>query len=1126
MEGKSDGNQPRGVAVIGDDVAAVQAALTLAQMGVEVKLITKSLILDGDSITLNKGDTSSPDQRYLWPLLLQTVSHPLITLHSNTEVEDISGTKGNFNLKVVKNPRYINEELCSACGRCEAECSARVTTLIDGKKITHGAIHAPLVGSKSVPSAYVIEKDGYPPCRVDCPLGINIQGFISLLSRGKADKALALINESAPFSGILGRVCRHPCEIKCNRAKVDESVSIRALHRFAADNASARTKYTLKFPPQSRDDKVAIVGSGPAGLTAAWELTRRGYSPTVFESHSVIGGTVATGIPRFRLPREVRERDIKAIQELGVDIRTGITVGRDVTFSYLKERGYKAFFLAIGTQQNNKLNIPGEDLEGVVDCMSLLFTLNLRMDTFVGANIVIIGDGNSAIDSARAAIRKNKGAVKVLSWTIPEEITANEEEVQEALEEGVTIECSTAPVEIIGENGKVTGIRCRKTRLTAQLMANGRHLPEPIPDTDFVISADHVVVAIGQSPNASQLNIEGLRVDSRSGVIEVNPLTLETNVKGVFSGGDCITGPNNVVSAMAAGLRAAESIDRYLQGKNLEAERTLEPPPIAEVDPEVMEIIPYKRAKMPTIRLQKRINSFEETTTGLPEKLAQKEAERCLNCGLCSQCMECLSVCELGAVFHEDSARRFEIPAQAVLRFTTDNEEPTYQIGKAIATALETAIELKTEEAPESQMPAQAETCQTETNPPIVKKQVAGNKRIGVFFCRCNDSISSVIDFKTIARRLSSMPGVELIEEIPQACIDNGAKQIVAYTKNWQLDRIVLAACRCCNSEQVCYSCTDRRRMCLEQAYQKLIMPINTIIEFCNIREQCAWVHKDDPKGATRKALQIIAAGIARVKVVPTADYAENSILHKVLILGGGTTNLSAARALANCGYHVELVARDKPAENSKNLMIKPLPKSLSIDGIPGEYEVSLDYGTGSDCFRVGAVMINPDEFDRGDSPVLNTVSAGLLKRILVRKNGSSYVTVCESALRQITVGETAGIFLISSSDARFADDKTLQGLIIAARIAGYLEQKIVKPRATAVRIDSALCRACGNCTELCPYIEMRRRQDGTLYAYIEKSLCLGCGTCLATCPTGAISQPLQSDKQITATLQAVLSTS
>ena len=251
---KTDLNKTQGAAIIGSSVAAIQAALTLAQMGVEVKVITDSAALGWDDTASVICHNSSLDRRFLWPLSLRMASHPLVTLHTSARVESIEGTKGDFKIQVVQRPRYIHEDLCTSCGRCEVECSAKITSLLDGRKVRHGAIHTPLLEAKAVPSAYVIDKKEPAPCHVACPLGINIQGFASLLASGKTDRALELINEAAPLAGILGRVCRQPCEGNCHRAEVDSPVSIRALHRYAADNAPGGTNYKHKLPPGSRDE--------------------------------------------------------------------------------------------------------------------------------------------------------------------------------------------------------------------------------------------------------------------------------------------------------------------------------------------------------------------------------------------------------------------------------------------------------------------------------------------------------------------------------------------------------------------------------------------------------------------------------------------------------------------------------------------------------------------------------------------------------------------------------------------------------------------------------------------------------------------------------------------------------
>jgi len=413
----------------------------------------------------------------------------------------------------------------------------------------------------------------------------------------------------------------------------------------------------------------------------------------------------------------------------------------------------------------------------------------------------------------------------------------------------------------------------------------------PIPGTEFNIDADHVVVAIGQASNASQLEIEGLNSYKDTGLIKVDPLTLESSLPGVFAGGDCVIGPNNVVDAMADGLRAAESIDRYLKGMDLGCGRSLEPQKTAEVDFDSIDIAPYKRAKMPIMKLQKRTHSLEETTVGLPAQTASREAQRCLNCALCSRCMECEDVCKLGAVFHEDTGKSFDIGAQAILRFTdakaTAKNSKVYpqvaggirtietvpdgkladQLSHAMAIALETAVELKSRKPKKQHLPDLVEEENKTAKSEISGKRSGSKKQIGVFLCNCGDNISSIINYEDVARKISGFAGVSSINQIKQACTDSGTRQIASIVKKQNLDSIVLAACRCCNVDQICFSCTDRRSLCLKYLDRHLISKSHTFVDFINIREHCAWKYKDDPPEATRNAIQMISAGISRTLV-------------------------------------------------------------------------------------------------------------------------------------------------------------------------------------------------------------------------------------------------------------------
>ncbi|MBM3156150.1 MAG: 4Fe-4S dicluster domain-containing protein [Chloroflexi bacterium] len=1146
------------VAVIGSGIGAAQAALTLAELGVEVSLITPENSFGPDSDSFS--DASYADSLRLWPLLLRAASHPLVTLYTNSRVEDIKGKQGKFTIRATKQPRYVRENLCSSCGRCEEACSVKVRSLVNGQKLVHSAIHAPLPGSKAVPSAYYIEKNGIAPCRAACPLGIKVQGFISLLSKGKVDDALNLINEAAPLASILGRVCTHPCENNCKRGEVDKPVFIQALHRYSADNASG-IRYTRKAPAGSRKEKIAIVGSGPSGLTAAWELARRGYMPTIFESHATIGGMLATGIPRFRLPREVREREVEAIKALGVDMKTGITVGRDVTLADLRERGFKAFFLAIGAQKNNKLNIPGEDLEGVVDGISLLFALNQKVGVSVGSNIVVIGGGNSAVDSARTAKRSGKGSVRILYRRTAGEMTAVKEDIEEAIKEGITIEYLTSPVEIIGDGTRVTGIRCQKMKL-GEAGPDGRRMPEPIPGSESVIKADHVVVAIGQFPDTVLLNSKGLAVNSDA-TVQVDPLTLETNLPGVFAGGDCIMGPNNVVEAMANGLRAAESIDRYLRGHDLRKGRSLEKPQPAEVDVKDRIASKHRRAAMPSIHHSKRMGSYEETSLGLPREASKLESERCLNCAMCSECLECEEACELGAVFHKDNIENLEIDAGLIINFIstngnsgngagrrhakpgihtvrkTDSESPDSELARAAAAAFEAATALKQkgkEETAKQEAADKGEAVQAGKS--RIEKTASPNRgHVGLVLCSCGGSISSIIDFEEVAEEAMRLPNIFNVLPIAEACIEEAAQQIADKAVESKLGHVVLAACRCCNLEQICFSCTDRRIRCQSFLSEKLA-PLGVSVEFVNIREQCAWAHREDTAGATRKALDIIRTGIAQALALPEAKPEERAIETGALVLGTGLAGLAAANALAAQGYSVTLVSRpesekvarkqrkylDVKANLLKHLEQKsinnvPWPDDITLEGAAGSYEAVLKYHAQTKQVKTGALVIDLAEPDKKALPA----SPGtLLARLIASRAGSS-ADIDSATVRDFTIKDNAGIFIINPAKKETAEGQVSKGIAAAARAAVYLSRGILSPRKTAVIIDSKLCRGCGDCAAICPYIEMKLGNNGTACAYIDPALCLGCGACISRCPTGAIAQPAQSDRQIISALEALL---
>ena len=1133
----------KGISVIGSGVSAAQCALTLGEMGIDTILITPNLSLDFDN---THSTEPSHELLHVWPLLLRAASHPKIKLVTNTQVKSVSGKKGSIVTKLVKRPRYVSEELCTGCGKCEEECSVKIQSQINGRKLSHAAIHSPIIGLKTVPSAYYIEKEGISPCRSDCPLGINVQGYVALIAKGKTDKARALINEIAPMSGILGRLCTHSCESNCARGKVDSPVFIKALHRYAADNSTQNIVYERKAPSGSHKEKIAIIGSGPAGLAAAWELARRGYTPTIFESHSVVGGMLATGIPRFRLPKEIREKEVEAIRALGVDIKTGVTVGHDVMYDDLIDRGYKAFFLAIGAQLNNKLNIPGEDLKGVLDCISLLFSLNLKVGVSVGSEVVVIGGGNSAVDSARSAKRVSKGDVRILCIT--EKMTAIQEDVEEAIKEGIIIDYNVSPIEIIGDETNVTGIRCQKVK-NVTFEPDGKINLEPVSASEYIIKADRVVVSIGQKPNSVALNIKNLALSNNNTVI-ANPLTLETNIPGVFAGGDAVTGSNSVVMAMASGLRAAESIERYLKSHDLKKGRTLVKSEPVKVNIEKRKPSPYKRAHIPILPFSKRKGNYEETNLGLADDIAIREAGRCINCSICCECLECEQACEVKAIDHKDVEKVVDIETESIINFVSESnnlgiieksgvhnviesnsKNMLGELAQASAIALSAVIDLK-----EKQIEKQISKIDT------FKQQIKNTdfkNRTAVFLCRCGNSINSVLNFEDITQAIFQLQDVYSIQELTQACTHEGSQKIKAYLAKEKIAHVVLAACRCCNLEQICFSCTDRRVMC--QNNLSIALPPGVNIEYVNIREQCAWIHKDNPEGATGKAIELISTGVTRAQKLLPVTYDLKKVSRGILILGTSLSSLSAARQLVLQGHQVNLIHEISDGEinnqitqdhellvklkndlEKSGIKIEHWPQHLILNGTPGKYEANLTYDSIVNKIEIGVVILDLNKVSKGQLDILS--NSNLISRVLARQHHLSRVSSLDSTLlHSFTVRETAGIFIIVQAGELSSAEQVNLGEAAAARTSIYLAQEDFKPRSSSVVINSKFCRGCGECSKLCSYIELKAKSPDVVYAVIDPALCFGCGACISVCPSGAIKQPLQSEIGISAALQALL---
>jgi indolepyruvate ferredoxin oxidoreductase alpha subunit len=494
-------------------------------------------------------------------------------------------------------------------------------------------------GEKTVP--YVVDSDkcvaGAPPaCQATCPLHIDIRGYVGLIKEGKFDEALALIKKTLPFPAIIGRICTRPCEIKCKRGEVEEAISINALKRAASDFGKHTDDLSVT---ENKKEKVAIVGGGPAGMMAAYDLRKMGYKVTILEANYKLGGMMAVGIPEFRLPRDILTKETDVIKKLGVDIKLNTRVGKDVKLADL-QKDYNAVFIAAGAHKGHSLGIENEHAKGVVDGTEFLYKVNTGKKIKPEAKVVVVGGGNVAVDCARTCTRLGFENVTIAYRRSRTEMPAIAEEVNEAEDEGVKLMLLSGPNKVVVKNNKVAGLECIKMEL-GEPDASGRRRPVPIKGSEFVIPTGLIIAAVGEEPNLVFMT-GGANKAVVNGYIKANPVTLETNVKGIFAGGDVVTGAATVIQALAAGRKAAKSIDKYFKGEPLDVGREDEDVFESKLIVDTWGINQESRSVMPTLLVSKRKANFREVETGLTKEMAIKEAERCLQCD-CKICINLLA---------------------------------------------------------------------------------------------------------------------------------------------------------------------------------------------------------------------------------------------------------------------------------------------------------------------------------------------------------------------------------------------------------------------------------------------------------------------------------------------------
>jgi NADH-quinone oxidoreductase subunit F len=522
---------------------------------------------------------------------------------------------------------------CSLCGLGQT-CPNPVLTTFNYFRDEYEA-H---IKEKKCPAA-VCDALMISPCQHTCPVGINIPKYVAHIAAGEYLEAIDTIRERNPFPAICGRICHHPCEGRCRRGELDESVAIRALKRFVADWYFDHATELPEPEPFSRtqSQKVAVVGAGPCGLSCAYFLAQMGYSVTVFEALPIGGGMLSVAIPDFRLPREVIEKEIAYIAKRGVEIRYNTPITVNFTVEDLKQDGFEAVFIAAGAQRSQRIGIPGEleDVEGFYYGLRFLRDVKVGKPLRIGRRVAVIGGGNVALDASRTSLRLGAGEVSIFYRRSREEMPVTEVEYNEALAEGVEVNFLVSPTRIESQNWKVVGLQCTHMKL-GEPDASGRRRPVPISGSEFFAQADTVIAAVGQAPDLSFLPPDSALERTRWEMLAIDENRLATNVPGVFAGGDFVFGPGMVIDAIAAGRRGAIAIDKYLKGDASRVEiYDLKPSVVEEVisrEEEAWE--PQFRPQIPQLPAEERRRSFKETELGLSEEKARWEANRCLRCDL------------------------------------------------------------------------------------------------------------------------------------------------------------------------------------------------------------------------------------------------------------------------------------------------------------------------------------------------------------------------------------------------------------------------------------------------------------------------------------------------------------
>ncbi len=1107
------------VTVIGATPAGIAATNKLGELGIPVTLVDCDFDLDKklsqDEWRLDSGIPLNYAHR---PGLIRIMKNPGIQCIFPAKVTSIKHNAQGFRVHLNRLQTFVNSTRCTLCGRCAEICPVLLPGGEKGIQIN---------SQRSLPGRPLIDKRRQPLCQVNCPLGVNAQGYIALTKAGKFAEALNLIRENNILPGICGRICTHPCEDVCRRGELDEPIAIRDIKRFLADCERDNPPEVKSSDAHKRAEKVAIVGSGPAGLAAAGDLARLGYDVTVFEKEKQAGGLLRYGIGAHRLPRDILDIELEYIKKLGVRFITGRSV--DLTHGMDRlTKDFDAVILSTGTWADRKLGVPGETLEGVEGCVSFLSHLYRNEIKTLKEKVAVIGDGNAAFDLARTLLRL-KADVTLLSWFPEDLIPADPEEIRGFREEGINIRDCSQVIAFLGQNGRLDRLRCMPTR-PGKPDDKGVPWPVIIPNSQpFELEFDRAFVAIGQMSalkgdnNSFSFNV------SAQGLIEVDE-SLRTNLPGVYAVGDAVLGPACVVEAMAAGKTVARTVHGDIckeQNLCLQALR-----PEDKDFPNISEDIPsLARPKMPERQLAVHKESFLEVALGLSEHQTIFEAQRCLQCGVCSECLQCIEVCgAINAINHSESLEKnieqtgVVIIADPQISPSIRGEDVIRAYGPKAAKPDINAMILRGFDAAAKAMILLGGTSQRPKghglsfSPP--DPGLSPEIRLGIFVCKCNEASGWLEDMNQYVEGLEAQKDVVHAQVVSSACTPEGSASIINTIREKGITRAALASCVCCPLNFICSSCTDQRSRLKDALFTGTGIS-RSMVEACNLKGEALRLIKQNHFLAMKRFVGLIDRSIRRARrLKPLPDLARNYNF-TTAVIGTSEAAISSALTLAESGLEVFwFTASQKPLIEIPNHPNVHRFEGFSIkelSGTLGNFHVIGESGDTRHVIPVGAVIL--DEKSRKKIQYIHQEGLpGSIVSFSMQKKGIPGIPFFYAGSTAIS-----GLFLAEPPGINVSKRK--KGAAAAVQAAAIMPRGPRRNKGFTVVVDESRCRSCGRCLRVCPYqaVTLHRNSIEGWSAWVDEALCKGCGNCISVCPSNAADSPYRNQAFLEQTLEKVL---